>query len=71
MVDVLYEDVDILAVDKPEGLVAVPDRRRLDPSLLEMLCTERGEKLYIVHRIDRYPELFHFILENLVPRDKN
>lgn len=53
MIDILYEDESLLAVDKPEGLVAVPDRRRLDPSLLEMLCTERGEKLYIVHRIDR------------------
>jgi len=53
MIDVLYEDEDILAVNKPEGLVAVPERRRLDQSLLEMLCAERGEKLYIVHRIDR------------------
>jgi RluA family pseudouridine synthase len=53
MIDVLYEDEDILAVNKPEGLVAVPERRRLDQSLLEMLCAERGEKPYIVHRIDR------------------
>ena len=53
MIDVLYEDEDILAINKPEGLVAVPERRRLDQSLLEMLCAERGEKLYIVHRIDR------------------
>ncbi len=53
MIDTLYEDDDILAVNKPEGLVAVPERRRLDQSLFEMLCAERGEKLYIVHRIDR------------------
>ncbi len=53
MIDVLYEDEDLLAVNKPEGLVAVPERRRLDQSLFEMLCAERGEKLYIVHRIDR------------------
>lgn len=53
MIDVLYEDEDILAVNKPEGLVAVAERRRLDLSLFEMLCAERGEKLYIVHRIDR------------------
>jgi tRNA pseudouridine32 synthase/23S rRNA pseudouridine746 synthase len=53
MIDILYEDKDILAVNKPEGLVAVPERRRLDQSLFEMLCAERAEKLYIVHRIDR------------------
>jgi len=53
MIEVLYEDEDLLAVNKPEGLVAVPERRRLDQSLFEMLCAERGEKLYIVHRIDR------------------
>jgi len=53
MIDILYEDENILAVNKPEGLVAVPERRRLEPSLLEMLCAQRAEKLYIVHRIDR------------------
>jgi len=53
MIDILYEDKDILAINKPEGLVAVPERRRLDQSLFEMLCAEQGERLYIVHRIDR------------------
>jgi tRNA pseudouridine32 synthase/23S rRNA pseudouridine746 synthase len=53
MIDVLYEDEDILAVNKPEGLVAVPERRRVEQSLIEMLSTQRAEKLYIVHRIDR------------------
>ena len=53
MIDILYEDEDIFAVDKPDGLLAVPERRRLDRSLLEMLSAEQGEKLYIVHRIDR------------------
>jgi tRNA pseudouridine32 synthase/23S rRNA pseudouridine746 synthase len=53
MVAILYEDDDLLAIDKPEGLVAVPDRRGRGDSLFETLCAERGEKLYIVHRIDR------------------
>jgi tRNA pseudouridine32 synthase/23S rRNA pseudouridine746 synthase len=53
MIDVLYEDEDVLAVNKPEGLVAVPERRRQEQSLIEALSTQRGEKLYIVHRIDR------------------
>jgi RluA family pseudouridine synthase len=53
MIDILYEDKDVLVVDKPEGLVAVPERRRLEPSLIEILSAQRAEKLYIVHRIDR------------------
>jgi tRNA pseudouridine32 synthase/23S rRNA pseudouridine746 synthase len=53
MIDVLYEDEDILAVNKPERMVAVPERRRLEQSLIEMLSAQRAERLYIVHRIDR------------------
>jgi len=53
MIDVLYEDENVLAVDKPEGVAAIPDRRRQDPSLFEMLCAARAERLYIVHRLDK------------------
>jgi len=53
MIDILHEDEDIIAVNKPEGLAAVPERRPDTRSLFEMLCAERGEKLYIVHRIDK------------------
>jgi tRNA pseudouridine32 synthase/23S rRNA pseudouridine746 synthase len=53
MVPVLYEDDNLIAVDKPEGLAAVPLRHPDGQSLLEVLAVERNEKLYIVHRIDR------------------
>jgi RluA family pseudouridine synthase len=49
----LYEDDDILAVDKPEGLAAIPERHARGGSLFELLSAERREKLYIVHRIDK------------------
>jgi tRNA pseudouridine32 synthase/23S rRNA pseudouridine746 synthase len=49
----LYEDDDILAVDKPEGLAAIPERNGRGDSLFETLCGRRDEKLYIVHRIDK------------------
>ena len=52
-ISLLYEDDDILAVDKPEGLAAIPERHRGGRSLFELLCAERREKLYIVHRIDK------------------
>jgi tRNA pseudouridine32 synthase/23S rRNA pseudouridine746 synthase len=54
MSDILYEDNDLLAVNKPEGLAAVPERRpEAADSLFERLCAERSERLYIVHRLDK------------------
>lgn len=53
MIPILFENEDIVAVDKAEGLVAIPERRRQSQSLLDMLSIERGEKLYIVHRLDK------------------
>lgn len=52
-IPILYEDDDILAVSKPEGLAAIPERRGQGRSLFEVLCEQRGERLYIVHRIDK------------------
>ena len=53
MIQVLFENDDIVAVNKPEGLAAVPERRPETASLFEMLCAERNERLYIVHRLDK------------------
>lgn len=53
MADWLFENGDLVAVDKPEGVPAIPDRRRAQPSLLERVSAERCEKLYVVHRLDR------------------
>jgi tRNA pseudouridine32 synthase/23S rRNA pseudouridine746 synthase len=55
MVEILYEDADILAVNKPEGLAAIPEHQTqaASDSLFGLLCTERAERLYIVHRIDK------------------
>jgi RluA family pseudouridine synthase len=56
MIETLFENEDIVVVNKPEGVAAIPERQ-LDPppaeSLYEMLCTQRGEKLFVVHRIDK------------------
>ena len=53
MISILFEDADIVAVDKPEGLAAIPERRPQGGSLLDLLQVQRDEKLYIVHRIDK------------------
>jgi RluA family pseudouridine synthase len=52
-IPILYEDDDILAVSKPETLAAIPERHGQGGSLFEVLCAQRGERLYIVHRIDK------------------
>jgi len=53
MVPILFEDDDILAVNKPEGLATIPERRAKGDSVFEALSNERDEKLYVVHRIDK------------------
>lgn len=52
-IPILYEDDDILAVDKPEGQAAIPERSGQGGSLFEVLCGRRDERLYVVHRIDK------------------
>ncbi|MBP8911455.1 MAG: RluA family pseudouridine synthase [Phycisphaerae bacterium] len=51
--EILFENTDLIAVNKPEGLAAIPEQNPQEPSLFERLCAERGETLLIVHRIDK------------------
>jgi tRNA pseudouridine32 synthase / 23S rRNA pseudouridine746 synthase len=53
MIAVLFEDDNLIAINKPEGMAAVPLRRPYGQSLFEVLSAQRNERLYIVHRIDR------------------
>jgi RluA family pseudouridine synthase len=50
---VLFEDRDVLAVDKPEGLSSIPERDLSVPSAQKLLEAARGEKLFVVHRLDK------------------
>ena len=53
MIDVLFEDEDVLAVDKPEGLAVVPERVRTRPCLLESLVQQVSYRPFVVHRLDK------------------
>ncbi|NWG14535.1 MAG: RluA family pseudouridine synthase [Acidobacteria bacterium] len=56
MLSILYQDSDVLAVDKPPGRVVIPDRARAGKSLREIVddyLTAFGERGYVVHRLDR------------------
>jgi RluA family pseudouridine synthase len=52
-IPVLYENDDIIAVDKPEKLASIPERNREKISLLKILTEARRQKFYVVHRLDK------------------
>ena len=52
-IPVLFENDDIIAVDKPEKLASIPERNREKVSLLKILSETLERKLYTVHRLDK------------------
>jgi tRNA pseudouridine32 synthase/23S rRNA pseudouridine746 synthase len=53
MIPILFEDDDIIAVNKPEGLAAIPERDPRRESLISSLSVQLQRKLFVVHRIDK------------------
>lgn len=50
---ILYQDQDILVVNKPAGIAVQPDKTG-DPSLSDQaVACNNGKPVYVVHRIDR------------------
>jgi 23S rRNA pseudouridine1911/1915/1917 synthase len=58
--EMLFEDRDLIFVNKPAGLLTVPAEKGNEPCLADALTESyrrRGQKrvqLYVVHRLDRY-----------------
>ena len=50
---IIYQDDDIIAINKPSGWLTIPDR--FDPELqsIKTWFESRHQKIFIVHRIDR------------------
>jgi RluA family pseudouridine synthase len=53
MILTLFEDADVLVVNKPEGLASIPERDTTQESLLSQLSAARPTTLYVVHRLDK------------------
>ncbi len=53
MIPVLFENEDLLAVNKPEGIASIPEREKGKVSLISLLSSKYCDKLYVVHRIDK------------------
>ena len=51
--DIIYEDNDIIVINKPPLLLSVPDRFNSNiPNLKSILRNKYGE-IWVVHRLDR------------------
>lgn len=53
-IDILYEDDDLVVVNKPAGLLVIPDRFDNSlPSLNKILTAQLEQQAWVVHRLDR------------------
>jgi 23S rRNA pseudouridine955/2504/2580 synthase/23S rRNA pseudouridine1911/1915/1917 synthase len=50
--DILFENDSFLVINKPSGLLSIPDRFGKDPSVKSLL-QDRYEKIFTVHRLDK------------------
>jgi 23S rRNA pseudouridine1911/1915/1917 synthase len=50
--EILFENEEFIALNKPAGLLSVPDRTQSAPSLKDLLIEEYKE-IFTVHRLDR------------------
>jgi 23S rRNA pseudouridine1911/1915/1917 synthase len=49
---VLFENDDFIVLDKPSGLLSIPDRTQSEPSLKDKLIEKYGN-IFTVHRLDK------------------
>ena len=52
-VDIIAETEHWIALNKPSGLLSIPDRKQSEPSLKDWLNEKYG-KVWIVHRLDKF-----------------
>ena len=50
--DIIFQNDHLIAINKPAGLLSIPDRFGKDPSLKTLLQEQLG-KIYTVHRLDK------------------
>lgn len=50
--EIIFENEDFIAINKPAGLLSIPDREGKEPSLKSWL-KERYGNIFTVHRLDR------------------
>lgn len=53
MIPLLYEDPDLIVVNKPAGISSIPERDLTVPSVRTLLEKQLGTRLFTVHRLDK------------------
>jgi Pseudouridylate synthases, 23S RNA-specific len=53
MIPILFEDGDSIAINKPENLASIPTRVKGEDTVLAQLTAQFGQKLFVVHRLDK------------------
>ena len=51
-IKILYEDLNILAIDKPSGILVHPDQRSKEKTVLDLFL-KKYTKVEIIHRLDK------------------
>lgn len=52
-IPILFQNESLFIVDKPAGLATIPERTPGASSTLEQVTQETGQKLWVVHRLDK------------------
>ncbi|GHT65627.1 RNA pseudouridine synthase [Endomicrobiia bacterium] len=53
-IEILYQDENIVIINKPTGILVIPDQRTDEnKTLVGMLKKQLNQKIWVVHRIDR------------------
>ncbi len=50
--NIIFENEQFIAINKPAGMLSIPDRKQSEPSLKDIL-KERYGNIYTVHRLDK------------------
>ena len=50
---IIYQDEDLFAVNKPSGWLSIPDRHNSEIPSVKSWLEDSGQKVFIVHRIDK------------------
>ena len=53
LINIIYEDDDMLAIVKPSGILTIPDRYDYSLPSLSNILKKRYGQIFVVHRLDR------------------
>jgi len=73
--DIIYEDKDIIAVNKPSGLLTVSTEKEKENTLYYKVSTyekkkNKNNKIFIVHRLDRFTSGIVIFAKNMKTKAK-